>query len=79
MKKYFKEDEREKEKSKIIELSFGVNFDDIKENFEEVDPNGEEKTEEKTKNVEAPSVDKDTIKEIPTETDKKKKKKNKKK
>lgn len=75
MKKFFKEAEREKEKSKIIELSFGMNFEDIKDNFEEVDPNGEEKTQEKKEiiveqNKETPVVEPEN---------KNKKKKNKKK
>jgi len=77
MKKFFKEGEREKEKNKIIELSFGINFDEIKENFEEVDPNGEEKNDDKSKTIENVPVDKE--KESVSETDKKKKKKNKKK
>lgn len=77
MKKFFKEAELEKEKSKIKELSFGINFEDIKDNFEEVDPNGEEKTDEKNKTDEVPTADK--VKETFNEPDKKKKKKNKKK
>lgn len=77
MKKFFKEAEREKEKSKILELNFGINFEDIKDNFEEVDPNGEEKTDDKNKTTEVSPADKE--KEIPNEADKKKKKKNKKK
>lgn len=77
MKKFFKEAEREKEKSKIMELTFRVNFEDIKDNFEEVDPNGEEKTEDKNKTTVIPTADKE--KENVNEADKKKKKKSKKK
>lgn len=77
MKKFFKDAEREKEKSKILELNFGINFEDIKDNFEEVDPNGEEKTDDKNKTTEVSTADKE--KEILNETEKKKKKKNKKK
>ena len=46
MKKFFSEEDKEKEKGKIIELSFGMEFDEIKDNFEDVDHNGEEKNEE---------------------------------
>ncbi len=76
MKMFFNESEKDKEKSKIIELSFGMNFEEIKDNFEEVDPNGEEKVEDKNKTIEAPA---DKEKETAPEADKKKKKKNKKK
>ncbi len=77
MKKFFKEAEREKEKNKIIELSFGVNFEDIKENFEEVDPNGDDKIQDKSNHNEAIVPLKE--KESANEAEKKKKKKNKKK
>ena len=50
MKKFFNEEDRQKEKGKIIELSFGVDFEEIKDNFEDVDPNGEEKIDDKSKN-----------------------------
>lgn len=46
MKKFFKEADKEKEKSKIIELTSEINFEDIKDAFEEVDINGEEKLNE---------------------------------
>jgi hypothetical protein len=71
MKKFFKQEDREKEKSKIVELKFDVKFDDIKNAFEEVDMNGEEKSlyeEEKQED-----------KEKESDENKKKKKKNKKK
>lgn len=74
MKKYFDVEDKEKEKDKIIELSFGVEFDEIKQHFEDVDINGEEKIEDNNqeKNIETP---------VTTEApeSKKKKKKNKKK
>jgi hypothetical protein len=69
MKKYFKDLDREKDKGKIIELSSFVNFDEIKDAFEEVDINGEEKGQE----------DKEEEKKEDSEDKKKKKKKNKKK
>ena len=47
MKKFFNDEDKEKEKDKIIELTFGMDYEDIKDNFEDVDGNGEEKNEEK--------------------------------
>ena len=73
MKKFFNEEDRQKEKGKIIELSFGVDFEEIKDNFEDVDPNGEEKIDDKSKNEEKNKEPEN----IETES-KKKKKKNKK-
>lgn len=74
MKKFFDNEDKEKEKDKIIELSFGMDFDEIKQHFEDVDNNGEEKIEENNQ---------DKNKETPISTEasesKKKKKKNKKK
>jgi len=43
MKKFFKQADREKEKSKIIELTYEVKWEDIADTYEEVDINGEEK------------------------------------
>ena len=74
MKKFFNEEDKEKEKGKIIELKFGVNFEEIKDNFEDVDPNGEEKIDDKS-NTEEKNKEPENIE---TES-KKKKKKNKKK
>ncbi len=36
MKKFFKQEDREKEKAKIVDLKFDVKFEDIKVAFEEV-------------------------------------------
>jgi hypothetical protein len=77
MKKFFNTEDREKEKGKIIELSFGINFEEIKDYFEDVDPNGEEIEENKNE-------DKDKVKGKDSENKEneagvKKKKKNKKK
>jgi len=49
MKKFFREPEREKEMSKIIQISSDVKWEDIKDTYEEVDANGEEKSEDKEK------------------------------
>jgi hypothetical protein len=43
MKKFFKPADKEKEKSKIIELTSEVKWEDIADIYEEVDINGEEK------------------------------------
>jgi hypothetical protein len=76
MKKYFKEEEKQKEASKIIQLSSDVNWEDIKDTYEEVDINGEEKSEVKEETKET-TEDTDAGKD--EDTKKKKKKKNKKK
>jgi len=68
MKKYFKEEDKLKEKSKFIVLSNDVNWEDIKDTYEEVDLNGEEKT-----------VEKDKTEDSTVESENKKKKKNRKK
>ena len=34
MKKFFNNEDREKEKGKIIELSFGIDYEEIKDYFE---------------------------------------------
>jgi hypothetical protein len=73
MKKFFNNEVREKEKDKIIELNFDVKFEDIKECFEEVDVNGEEKSQDEI------VVDDDKKTTTTEEEKKKKKKKNKKK
>ena len=70
MKKYFKEGDRDKDKGKIIELTSFVNFDEIKDTFEEVDLNGEEKGQDEKE---------EEKKEDNADEKKKKKKKNKKK
>jgi hypothetical protein len=69
MKKFFKPEDREKEKAKIIELKFDVKFDEIKDAFEEVDLNGEEKSQDEKEQEE---------KKEEKESEDKKKKKNKK-
>lgn len=43
MKKFFHNEDRDKEKVKIIELHNEVKWEDIIDNYEEVDSNGEEK------------------------------------
>lgn len=73
MKKFFKESEKDKEKSKIIQITNDVNWEDIKDTYEEVDVNGEEKSDEKEEVKEELEKDNDD------KSDKKKKKKNKKK
>ena len=67
MKKFFNEDDKdnEKEKGKIIDLTFGIDFEDIKNNFENVDMNGEEKDKEEDtteKNKEPEKIDNDSKK-----------------
>jgi hypothetical protein len=59
MKKYFEEEDKEKEKGKFINLTFGINYEDIKDNFEEVDMNGDEKIKEtpKENNKESEKLD----------------------
>ena len=56
MKKYFKETEREKEASKFIQLTSDVNWEEIKDTYEEVDGNGEEKADTKDEVKEAVQV-----------------------
>ncbi len=73
MKKFFKESEKDKEKSKIIQITSDVNWEDIKDTYEEVDANGEEKSDEKEE------IKEDLDKDSEDKSDKKKKKKNKKK
>lgn len=78
MKKYFKPAEKEKEKSKFIEISSDVKWEDIMDTYEEVDVNGEEKekvadgNEEKKENVDDKNV---AQSEAAKEEEKKKKKK----
>ncbi len=83
MKKFFKPGDIEKEKSKIIELTSEVKWEDIADTYEEVDINGEEKekvadtTEEKAgETTEKKIIQPEAVKE---EEKKKKKKKGKKK
>jgi hypothetical protein len=76
MKKYFKEEEKQKEASKIIQLSSDVNWEDIKDTYEEVDINGEEKSEVKEETKET-TIETEAGKD--EDAKKKKKKKNKKK
>jgi vacuolar-type H+-ATPase subunit F/Vma7 len=78
MKKYFKEEEKQKEASKIIQLSNDVKWEDIKDTFEEVDINGEEKSEVKEDSKET-TEDTEGKEAKEDEAKKKKKKKNKKK
>jgi hypothetical protein len=69
MKKFFDEEDKEKEKGKFINLTFGINYEDVKDYFEEVDMNGDEKIED---------IPKENVKEpekIENETKKKKRKK----
>jgi hypothetical protein len=73
MKKFFNNVEREKDKDKIIELNFDVKFEDIKDCFEEVDINGEEKSQDEA------NEEKKEENKTGEEDKKKKKKKNKKK
>jgi hypothetical protein len=78
MKKFFKPADKEKEKSKIIEISSDVKWEDIMDTYEEVDINGEEKEkasdadEEKKKEADEKIV---SLSETAKEEDKKKKKK----
>ncbi len=73
MKKFFKNSERDKEKSKIIEITNDVKWEDICDTYEEVDMNGEEKEKDEEKEEEKSEETKVDI--IKTEEEKKKKKK----
>jgi hypothetical protein len=76
MKKFFKEEDKTKEQSKFIQISSDVKWEDIKDTYEEVDVNGEEKTDEKEEKKDDQEPEDDKKDE---EGKKKKKKKNKKK
>ena len=82
MKKFFKESDKEKEKSKIIEITSDVKWEDIADTYEDVDINGEEKekvSEENEKEVEAGDKKVNQSQAAEDEAKKKKKKKGKKK
>jgi hypothetical protein len=70
MKKFFHESDKEKEKDKIIQLTSDINWDEIKDCFEEVDHNGEEK---QTEDIKEETKTTDVVDN--EEADKKKKKK----
>ena len=77
MKKYFKDVEKEKEQKKFITITNEVKWEDIKDTYEDVDVNGEEKVDEKEENE---AVDKEILdSKNDGDNKKKKKKKNKKK
>jgi hypothetical protein len=76
MKKFFKEEDKTKEQSKFIQISSDVKWEDIKDTYEEVDVNGEEKTDDKEEKKDDQEPEDDKKDE---EGKKKKKKKNKKK
>lgn len=77
MKKYFKQAEKEKEKSKFLQLTNEVKWEEIEDAFEEVDTNGEEKIDVKEEKKEDQIKVEDIIGQSPAaeESDKKKKKK----
>ena len=75
MKKYFKESDKEKDKDKFIEISNDIKWEDIKDTFEEIDVNGEEKNEDVQQNV---NEEKKIDEETKIKNEKKKKKKGKK-
>lgn len=82
MKKFFKESDKEKEKSKIIQITSDVKWEDIADTYEDVDINGEEKekvSEENEKEVEAGDKKVNQSQAAEDEAKKKKKKKGKKK
>ncbi len=78
MKKYFKEEDKTNEQSKFIQLTSDVNWEDIKDTYEEVDFNGEEKADENKEDEKKPQADVES-EDKSEEAKKKKKKKNKKK
>ena len=82
MKKFFKESDKEKEKSKFIQITSDVKWEDIADTYEDVDINGEEKekvTDEKENEVEVGDKKVNPSQAAEDEAKKKKKKKGKKK
>lgn len=75
MKRFFHQEEREKEKHKILELNDEINWKDIENTLEEVDINGEEKPDVEEEKEETKESQENKININQNQKKKKKKKK----